>query len=95
MRYATEGSRASLFASADVDVDPPAASRQRALSSALDADDRLIVSEPFADLPGVWQEIPQATAVTVRRGGVLEHRPFEPRPPGGRPVVRQYSARDA
>jgi hypothetical protein len=42
----------------------------------LGADDRLIVSEPFSDLPGVWHEIPEATAVTVRRGGVLEERPF-------------------
>jgi glutamine amidotransferase len=44
----------------------------------LTVDDRLIVSEPFADLPGVWQEIPPSTAVTVRRGGVLEERPFRP-----------------
>ena len=44
----------------------------------LSDDDRLIVSEPFSDLPGVWQEIPQATAVTVERGGVLEERPFRP-----------------
>jgi glutamine amidotransferase len=44
----------------------------------LSSDDRLIVSEPFSDLPGVWREIPQGTAVTVRRGGVLEERPFRP-----------------
>jgi hypothetical protein len=47
----------------------------------LSADDRLIVSEPFSDLPGVWREIPQETAVTVAAGGVLEERPFRPRPP--------------
>ena len=47
----------SLFASADVDTiqhlhpDNPRFER-------LSADDRLIVSEPFSDLPGVWQEIP-------------------------------------
>ena len=44
----------------------------------LSPDDRLIVSEPFSDLPGVWHEIPPATAVTVRPGGVLEERPFRP-----------------
>ena len=44
----------------------------------LSADDRLIVSEPFSDLPGVWHEIPESTAVTVRHGGVLEQRPFQP-----------------
>jgi hypothetical protein len=48
--------------------------------SGLRSDDRLIVSEPFSDLPGVWHEIPDATAVTVRRGGVLERQPFRPRP---------------
>ena len=31
-------------------------------------------------MPGVWHEIPEATAVTVRGGGVLEQQPFRPRP---------------
>jgi len=35
-----------------------------------------------ADLPGVWREIPQRTAVTVQRGGRLNERPFSPRTPG-------------
>jgi predicted glutamine amidotransferase len=75
VRYSTEGRARSLFASADVDAvrrlhpDNPRFER-------LGADDRLIVSEPFSDLPGVWREVPEATAVTVRRGGVLEERPF-------------------
>src|SRR5215207_7564739 len=51
---------------------PPA----EVLRQLLSADDRLIVSEPFSDLPGVWREIPEATAVTVRVGGLLEERPF-------------------
>jgi predicted glutamine amidotransferase len=77
VRYATVGPARTLFASADVDsvrrLYPDNARFQR-----LTADDRLIVSEPFSDLPGVWQEIPDATAVTVRRGGVLEQQPFRP-----------------
>ncbi|HEX6582332.1 MAG TPA: class II glutamine amidotransferase [Thermoleophilaceae bacterium] len=79
VRYSTEGRARSLFASADVETvrrlhpDNPRFER-------LGADDRLIVSEPFSDLPGVWREIPEATAVTVRHGGVLEERPFRPRP---------------
>ena len=48
----------------------------------LSPDDRVIVSEPFSDLPGVWHEIPPSTAVTVRRGGVLEQQPFRPRAEG-------------
>ena len=56
----------------------------------LTADERLIVSEPFSDLPGVWRESREATAVTVRHGGVLEERAFTPRMPDslveGRPL---------
>jgi predicted glutamine amidotransferase len=77
VRYATDGPPRSLFASADVDsirhLHPENPRFQR-----LSPDDRLIVSEPFADLPGVWHEIPPGTAVTVRQGGVLEHQPFRP-----------------
>ena len=77
VRYATEGPARSLFASADVDTikrlypDNPRAAR-------LSPDDRVVVSEPFSDLPGVWHEISESTAVTVRRGGVMEQRPFRP-----------------
>jgi predicted glutamine amidotransferase len=80
VRYATEGPARSLFASGDVEairhLHPENPRFQR-----LSPDDRLIVSEPFSDLPGVWQEIPQRTAVTVRRGGDLDERPFSPRTP--------------
>jgi predicted glutamine amidotransferase len=80
VRYATQGRARSLFGSADVDtirrLHPDNPRFQR-----LSADDRLIVSEPFSDLPGVWREIPEATAVTVRHGGVLEERPFRPEIP--------------
>jgi predicted glutamine amidotransferase len=81
VRYATAGRPRSLFASADVDAMRrlhPGNPRLQSLSP----DDRMIVSEPFSDLPGVWQEIPAATAVTVRRGGVFEQQPFSPQPPG-------------
>jgi predicted glutamine amidotransferase len=77
VRYATEGPARSLFASADVAaiqrLHPDNPRLQR-----LGADDRLIVSEPVSDLPGIWEEIPEGTAVTVRRGGVFEQRPFVP-----------------
>lgn len=80
VRYATDGRQRSLFASSDVDticrLHPENERFQR-----LSADDRVVVSEPFSDLPGVWQEIPETTAVTVRRGGLLEQQPFRPRSP--------------
>jgi predicted glutamine amidotransferase len=78
VRYATEGRPRSLFASADVDTLRrlhPENPRFQQMSP----DDRLIVSEPFADLPGVWHEIRPSSAVTVRDGGVLEHHAFRPR----------------
>src|SRR5918997_5381862 len=75
VRYATEGTARSLFTSADADairrLYPEDARMQR-----LSEDDRLVVSEPFSDLPGVWNEVPQSSAVVVRRGGVLEHQAF-------------------
>jgi glutamine amidotransferase len=77
VRYASGGDARSLFASADADAirhlypDNPRFAR-------LTRDDRLIVSEPFSDLPGVWHEIPEATAATVRPGGVFETQPFHP-----------------
>lgn len=79
VRYATSDPARSLYTSADVDAirrlyqGHPRADR-------LSDDDRLIVSEPFSDLPGVWREVPPGTALRVRRGGVLEERPFVPRP---------------
>src|SRR5918998_1559766 len=60
VRYATDGAARSLFTSADVGAirrlhrDNPRLQR-------LGADDRLVVSEPFSDLPGVWDAVPQGT----------------------------------
>ena len=80
VRYASEGRARSLFASAEVEavrrLHPQHPRFQR-----LSPDDRMIVSEPFSDLPGVWREIPEGTAVTVRPGGIMEERPFSPRAP--------------
>ena len=80
VRYATTGPARSLFASANVDavrrLHPDNPRFQR-----LSPNDRLIVSEPFSDLPGIWDEIPPSTSVTVRSGGVLEQQPFRPRVP--------------
>ena len=42
-------------------------------------DDRLVVSEPFSDLPGAWHEIPESTALVVSPGGAQEQRAFRPR----------------
>jgi predicted glutamine amidotransferase len=77
VRYATEGPARSLFHSAGGEsiraLYPDNPRFQR-----LTADDRLVVSEPFSDLPGVWQEVPAGTAITVRHGGELREQPFTP-----------------
>jgi glutamine amidotransferase len=44
-------------------------------------EDRVIVSEPLSDLPGVWNAVPEATALVVQRGPD-EFREFHPQPLG-------------
>ena len=79
VRYASNGKARSLFTSADADsirhLYPDNPRFQR-----LSDEDRLIVSEPFSDLPGLWTAVPESTAVTVRHRGELDERPFRPRP---------------
>jgi glutamine amidotransferase len=45
-----------------------------------DADARAVVSEPLFDLPGLWYEMPPATAIVVQEGPD-EEVPFTPRLP--------------
>jgi glutamine amidotransferase len=80
VRYATGGKARSLYASTEAETIRrlhPEIERFQQLSDS----DRVVVSEPFSDLPGVWREIPQSTAVTVGPGGLFEERPFTPSAP--------------
>jgi len=82
VRYATQGSPRSLFVSADVEtvqrLHPENPRLQR-----LRHGDRIVVSEPLADLAGAWHEVPPSTALVIGPGGALEQRPFRPsRDPG-------------
>jgi glutamine amidotransferase len=45
-----------------------------------------VVSEPIADLPGVWNEIPDGSALIVQPGAD-ETRPFRPTVPQAAPVA--------
>lgn len=80
VRYSTEGASRTLFVSADAhaikQLHPENANLQRMRDA-----DRLVVSEPLADLPGAWHEIPESTALTVLPGGAHEMRPFHPLAP--------------
>jgi glutamine amidotransferase len=75
-RYSTEGRSRTLFVSAEANsirhLHPDNPRLQR-----LQDEDRLVVSEPFADLPGVWDEIPEASVLIVQ-SGADELRPFRP-----------------
>lgn len=85
LRYATAEAPRTLFVSDDIatlTAMHPEVARLRTMRG----DDRLIVSEPFNDLPGAWREIEPSSAVVVSPGGHLEHRPF-------RPVVPTRTAR--
>jgi predicted glutamine amidotransferase len=79
VRYSSEGKSRTLYASADADTlrklhpDNPYFAR-------FTDEDRVIVSEPLSDLPGVWVEVPESTALVVQQGKD-EHQPFKPRLP--------------
>jgi glutamine amidotransferase len=76
VRYSSEGQSRSLFHSSSFQQlhalypDDPRI-------EAAGANAFLVLSEPLADLPGWWQEIPESTAV-VARGGEIERYPFKP-----------------
>jgi glutamine amidotransferase len=79
VRYATADTPRSLFVSCDVDTIRQLHPEIERFAR-LGPDDRLVVSEPFSELPGIWQPVPPNTALTVRSGGVLDERPFTPQP---------------
>jgi predicted glutamine amidotransferase len=83
IRYSSEHNSRTLYMSADRE------SIQRlypdnARFARLTDEDRLIVSEPLSDLPGVWEEVPESTAIIVQRGAD-EHRTFSPCTPVAAP----------
>ncbi|HZZ13135.1 MAG TPA: class II glutamine amidotransferase [Paraburkholderia sp.] len=77
VRYSSEGQSRSLFHSTsfrhllELYPDDP-----RIIAAGENA--FLVLSEPLGDLPGVWDEIPESTAV-VARGGEIERYPFTPK----------------
>ena len=48
------------------------------LAHRISDEDRAVVSEPLGDLPGVWEEVPEATALIVQDGPDEQHA-FRPR----------------
>ncbi len=80
-RYSSEKKSRTLFHSTSItalrELVPPEF-RERLEDFSDDA--RVIVSEPFSDLPEAWQAIPESSFVTIEAGEVL-CREFSPVPP--------------
>jgi predicted glutamine amidotransferase len=77
VRYSTEHKSRTLYASSDAEAIKQLHPENPRLQLLRD-NDRLVVSEPFADLPGVWHEIPESTALIVHPDGEHERRAFHP-----------------
>jgi glutamine amidotransferase len=80
VRYSTVGKSRTLFASADADSVKRLYPGNAVLQE-LHERDRIIVSEPLADLPGAWIEIPEAAAIVVHADGSHDERTFTPAVP--------------
>ncbi len=77
VRYSTAHNSRTLFVSADVDT-VRALHPENARFQQMTAEDRVVVSEPVSDLPGVWHEVPESTALIVQQG-TDEQVSFQPR----------------
>jgi glutamine amidotransferase len=77
VRYASDGAAPSLYSSRDTEnvfqINPE-------LRQVLGSSTRIIVSEPVGRFADMWEEIPQASSATVKKGQV-EIKPFAPTPP--------------
>jgi predicted glutamine amidotransferase len=75
-RYSSEGQSRSLFQSTDIRTlrklypDVPA-------FKSVSEETRLVVSEPFVDLPGAWNEVEESTWGVIENG-VSRFKPFAP-----------------
>ena len=82
-RYSSERRSRTLYHSRDLatlrHLVPP---RMRDRLAELSEDARVVVSEPFGDLPGAWEEIPESSFVTVT-GGEVTREEFVPTGSGG------------
>jgi hypothetical protein len=76
-RYSSEGDSRSLYFSTRMD-DLKALHPELVELGAFSDETRVIVSEPLGDLPGAWNEVPEAH-VGIVQPGEDELRPFAPR----------------
>lgn len=78
-RYSSVGASRSLFYSSRADTVRHLHPEVRFLEDISDAS-RLVVSEPLGDLPGVWNELPEASYTVIPSVGDQDYLPFLPVP---------------
>ncbi|MBR7827845.1 class II glutamine amidotransferase [Actinospica sp. MGRD01-02] len=78
-RYSSEGTSRTLFFTRDVPTLREQYPEANILHEVSD-DTRLVVSEPVGNLPGAWQEVPEASYGVVRKGQDALYA-FVPQPP--------------
>jgi predicted glutamine amidotransferase len=78
-RYSSEGKSRSLFFSRDVST-LRALYPDREFLQQLSDEARMVLSEPIGDLPGAWNEVPEASYGVVGQGED-QLRPFKVTPP--------------
>lgn len=78
-RYSSEGKSRSLFFSRDVGTLRELYPEREILRQVSD-ETRIVVSEPIGDLPGAWNEVPEASYGVVCKGPD-QLLPFAPKPP--------------
>jgi glutamine amidotransferase len=76
-RYSSEGKSRSLFFSTDLRTLRELYPDAEEIPKGLDDESRLVVSEPLGDLPGVWNEVPEASYGVIQPGQDEMH-PFVP-----------------
>lgn len=78
VRYSSERASRTLFHTTNITTLKQTGSPElRERLDEVSEDAVAVVSEPFSDLPGLWQEIPESTFVTIESGHV-DSREFAP-----------------
>jgi predicted glutamine amidotransferase len=79
VRYSSERASRSLYVSADRETVQALHPDNPRLAQLTD-EDRVVVSEPLSDLPGVWLEVPESTVLVIQPGAD-ERLDFHPQAP--------------